>query len=71
MDHGLPKTRYLSYLLRLWETADGEQRFWRASLERPGTGERRSFATIEALFAYLRQETQSESPQHRTPPAER
>lgn len=61
MDHEIPKTRYLSYLLRLWETADGEQRFWRASLERPGTGERRSFATLETLFAYLMQETQSES----------
>jgi hypothetical protein len=70
MDHERPKTRYLSYLLRLWETADGEQRFWRASLERPGTGERHSFATLEALFAYLMQETQSENSQRRTPPAE-
>ncbi len=51
------KTRYLSYLLRLWETTDGEEHLWRASLECPGTGDRLGFPTIEALFAYLQQET--------------
>lgn len=55
-----PKTRYVSYLLRLWETSDGEHAIWRASLECPGTGERHGFADIEALLAYLRQQTADE-----------
>lgn len=55
-----PKTRYLSYLLRLWESADGEEYVWRASLECPRTGDRHGFATIEALFDFLRQETATE-----------
>jgi len=47
---------YLSYLLRLWETSDGENDVWRASVERPGTGERQSFADVQALFEFLRRE---------------
>lgn len=44
---------YLVYLLRLWPTADGEAEVWRASLQRPETGERYGFASLEALFAFL------------------
>ena len=44
---------YLSYLLRLWQTCDGQTRIWRASLESPGTGERRGFADLQALFDFL------------------
>ncbi len=47
---------YLSYLLRLWETSDGEREVWRASVERPGTGERQSFADVQALFEFLQRE---------------
>jgi hypothetical protein len=47
---------YLSYLLRLWETSDGEKDIWRASVERPGTGERQSFADVQALFDFLQRE---------------
>ncbi|MFN2108569.1 MAG: hypothetical protein ACK2UI_02820 [Anaerolineae bacterium] len=47
---------YLSYLLRLWETSDGEKEIWRASVERPGTGECRSFADVQALFEFLQRE---------------
>ncbi len=47
---------YLSYLLRLWETSDGEKEIWRASVERPGTGERQSFADVQALFEFLQRE---------------
>jgi len=50
--------RYLSYLLRLWQTSNGEKQVWRASLESPGTGERQGFASLEALFEFL--QTQSE-----------
>lgn len=54
------RTPYLSYLLRLWQTTDGDVTIWRASLDSPGTGERRSFASLEALFAFLEKETKSE-----------
>jgi len=47
---------YLSYLLRLWETSDGERKVWHASLESPGTGDRRSFADVQTLFDFLQQE---------------
>ena len=47
---------YLSYLLRLWR-ADGEEgATWRASLENPQTGERRGFAGLDAMVAFLRQQ---------------
>jgi hypothetical protein len=45
---------YLSYLLRLWREG-GEKAEWRASLEDPHTGEQTGFASVEALFAFLRQ----------------
>ena len=48
---------YFSYLLRLWQTSDGEAAIWRASLEIPGSGEQRSFADFEALIRFLRKET--------------
>lgn len=48
---------YTSYLLRLWlEPGDSGQ--WRAMLESPLNGERQGFASLEALFAFLEQETQ-------------
>jgi hypothetical protein len=45
--------RYRSYLLRMWEIADEEGVAWRASLETPGTGQRRGFGSLPELFAYL------------------
>jgi len=55
---------YLSYLLRLWRGGDdggpqgaGEKPVWRASLESARTGERRSFATLDDLFDFLRGQT--------------
>jgi hypothetical protein len=53
---------YLSYLLRLWQ-ADGEgesQRTevaWRASIESAQTGATASFADLEDLFVFLREQT--------------
>ena len=44
---------YRSYLLRLWETTDGDRRVWRASLEQPGTGRRQGFAGLRELVAFL------------------
>ena len=55
---------YLSYLLRLWRVRGdegahqlAEKPVWRASLESPFTGERMGFASLDALFAFLRQQT--------------
>jgi hypothetical protein len=46
----------VSYLLRLWQTESEGHMVWRASLESPQTGERRGFPTLDALFAFLRQQ---------------
>ena len=45
--------RYRAYMLRLWQVDDEEGPTWRASLESPHTGERRGFASLEALVAFL------------------
>jgi hypothetical protein len=50
---------YQSYLLRLWRAKEGEEG-WRASLESAQTGERRGFATLDALFDYVRLQTLGE-----------
>ncbi|MBN1876433.1 MAG: hypothetical protein JXA33_19570 [Anaerolineae bacterium] len=46
--------RYLSYLLRLWQTGDRDRIVWRASLESPSTGARQGFGTLEDLVDFLR-----------------
>jgi len=53
---------YLSYLLRLWRAhepspPDRRGAMWRASLQSPQTDERVSFATLDKLFAFLREQT--------------
>jgi hypothetical protein len=45
--------RYRAYLLRLWQTGEDEAAVWRALLEDPRTGERRGFADLTSLFAFL------------------
>jgi hypothetical protein len=45
---------YRSYLLRMWQVADGEALLWRASVEVPGTGERRGFGSLEELCRWIR-----------------
>lgn len=45
--------RYISYLLRMWETRNGERSIWRASLETPGSGQRLGFASLESLMEFL------------------
>lgn len=49
---------YLSFLLRIWRVGQNGKNAWRASLENPHTGERRSFANLKALFDFLREQTQ-------------
>ncbi len=55
------KAGYVSYLLRLWQTFNGENWVWRASLELPGVDERKGFNSLQELFAYLIHETDLES----------
>jgi hypothetical protein len=47
---------YQSYLLRLWRVRDGEGSAWRAGLKSSRTGEELGFASLDALFDYLRSE---------------
>ena len=54
---GQEPSRYLSYLLRLWQTSDGTSRVWRASLESSGSHKRYSFANLRQLLTFLEQET--------------
>ena len=42
-----------SYILRLWRVDQSTTADWRASLEIPETGKRIGFASLEQLFAYL------------------
>ena len=51
--------RYLAYLLRLWQVRDNNEMVWRASLEDPHSGERRGFASLEMLVAFLQEQTRS------------
>ena len=55
--------RYLSFLLRLWQTGDQGQPVWRASLESPGNRERLGFADLGELFKFLEAQTHSPNDQ--------
>jgi hypothetical protein len=59
-------TRYLSYLLRLWQTDDQGRPVWRASLESPGTHERLGFANLDELFKFLETQTLTPDDQEHT-----
>ncbi|MCP4540939.1 MAG: hypothetical protein GY832_27710 [Chloroflexi bacterium] len=53
--------RYLSYLLRLWQTSDGGEQIWRASVQSVGTGERYGFSSLEDLFDFLQAQTEPQN----------
>ena len=42
-----------AYLLRLWTASQAGTRVWRASIVNVQTGERRGFADLASLFAFL------------------
>jgi len=48
---------YQAYLVRLWQSDTAEGPAWRASAESPHTGERQAFASLDALFAFLAEQT--------------
>jgi hypothetical protein len=47
---------YQTLVLRLWRARCQGEWQWRASLEGPHTGERHSFASLEQLFAHMREQ---------------
>jgi hypothetical protein len=49
--------QYMAFLVRLWHIDDHRPLVWRASVQDPHTGVRRSFADLESLFAFLREQT--------------
>jgi hypothetical protein len=57
METGDTSQGYMSYLLRLWQVTVAGEAVWRASLESPVTPERRAFANLDDLFAFLTEET--------------
>ena len=46
---------YLAYLLRLWQTGQGDQPVYRASLEKAGNGTRYGFSSLEELVDFLKE----------------
>lgn len=52
---------YRAFVLRLWRDGGGAGA-WRYSLEDPATHQRRGFADVEALAAYLRATGPAEPP---------
>ena len=60
--------RYISYLLRLWQTESDEGLVWRASLESPQSGERQGFVSLAELCTYLERELRDSERQMAHPP---
>jgi hypothetical protein len=52
---------YQSFLLRLWRTSHNGKPGWRASLESAQTGERRGFADLASLIAFLKEQTDADA----------
>jgi hypothetical protein len=55
-DKDIGEMGYRSFLLRLWRVDTAGKRAWRFSLENSGTGERRGFANLGELLAFLLEE---------------
>jgi len=51
MEHGT----YFSYLLRMWQVLREDKFVWMATLDDSHTGERRSFTSMQELYAFLSQ----------------
>ena len=60
-----------SYLLRLWQASSAGKPVWRASLANIHTGERRGFADLASLVAFLEAQTGADArPADRLPSTE-
>ena len=51
--------RYMAFLLRMWSVTAEDGVAWRASLEEAHTGERKGFAGLEQLSAFLERQCQT------------
>jgi hypothetical protein len=60
-----PRQRYLSYLLRLWQTSDGKKAIWRASLQSPNSEVRHGFTSLEDLMEFLTAQTEQSEDERR------
>jgi hypothetical protein len=58
------KRDYQAYLLRLWRVNTGRGTVWHASLEDVHTGERKGFADLQRLLAFLEEWTSSADQLH-------
>jgi len=56
---GIPPD-YVSYLLRLWKSCDGEKITWHGSLECTVDGKRWQFESITQLVAFLTSQFEQE-----------
>jgi hypothetical protein len=56
------KRAYQAYLLRLWRVNTGRSQVWHASLEDSQTGERKGFADLKSLYAFLEEQTSDAPP---------
>jgi hypothetical protein len=71
MDKSSLPNKHQSYLLRVWQDqseADGGQADWRFSLEEVQTHQRRGFASLEELFAFIKAQL-AERPNDNTKPS--
>ena len=60
-------SRYLAYMLRLWQVDRQGQPEWRASLESPHTGERLGFADMAQLLDFLQEKTRISPENYKLP----
>ena len=60
-------SRYLAYMLRLWQVDRQGQPEWRASLESPHTGERLGFADVSQLLDFLQEKTRISPENYKLP----
>ncbi len=51
-----PSPRYFAALLRLWQVRSEGRTVWRASLEDPHTHECKTFADLDSLVVYLKEQ---------------
>ena len=52
-DQSMHPNNKCSFMLRLWQEVQSDTLNWRASVEIPETGKRIGFASLEQLFAFL------------------
>ncbi len=60
--------RYWAFMIRIYQIGDSESSTWRITLEDPHTGKRFGFATLDALFDFLRACTQNRRLPENLPP---